>query len=135
MREALRFTGRIVSATVVRRCGHWDASITVDTGEECHLPPAENQGAVGADLGVSALSTLSNGEVWTRPKALRSLLGRLRRLSRSLSRKVEGSRNRANAKWKLASLHARIGDPRRDGLHQLTSSIARRFHTIGIEDL
>ena len=56
-------------------------------------------------------------------------------LSRSLSRKVEGSRNRAKAKWKLASLHARIGDLRRDGLHQLTSSIARRFHTIGIEDL
>lgn len=135
MRETLRFVGRIVSATVSRRADRWDVSITVDTAEASHLPPAENQGAVGVDLGVSALATLSNGEVWTGPKALRGLLERLRRLSRALSRKARGSRNRAKAKLKLARLHARIGNLRRDGLHQLTSSIARRFHTIGIEDL
>ncbi|THC42509.1 RNA-guided endonuclease TnpB family protein [Massilia sp. Mn16-1_5] len=134
-REVLRFAGRIVSATVSHRANHWDVSITVDTIEPSHLPPAENQGAVGVDLGIAALATLSNGEVWTGPKALRTLLGRLRRLSRSLSRKVKGSRNRGKAKLKLAKLHARIGNLRRNGLHQLTSSIARRFHTIGIEGL
>jgi putative transposase len=134
MREALRFTGRIVSATVSRRADRWDVSITVDTPDS-HLPPAENQGAVGVDLGVSALATLSNGEMFTGPKALRMLLQKLRRLSRSLSRKVKGSRNRAKAKLKLARLHARIGNLRRESLHQLTSSITRRFHTIGIEDL
>jgi putative transposase len=42
---------------------------------------------------------------------------------------------RAKAKLKLARLHARIGNIRRDSLHQLSTSIARRFHTIGIEDL
>lgn len=134
MREALRFTGRIVSAAVSRIAGHWYASITVDAPDPS-LPPAENQGAVGIDLGVSALATLSTGEVVTGPKALRSLLERLRRLGRALSRKVKGSRNRAKAKLKLATLHARIGNVRRDGLHQLTTSITRRFHTIGIEDL
>jgi len=36
---------------------------------------------------------------------------------------------------KLAKLHARIADLRRDSLHQLTTSITRRFHTIGIEEL
>jgi putative transposase len=90
---------------------------------------------VGVDLGVSALATLSNGEVFTGPKALRTLLARLRRLSRSLTRKVRGSRNRDKAKLKLGRMHARIGSLRREGLHQLTTSIARRFHTIGIEDL
>jgi putative transposase len=134
MREALRFIGRIVSATVSRRADRWDVSITVDTPDS-PLPPAENQGAVGIDLGVSALATLSTGEVVTGPKALRTLLDRLRRLSRSLSRKVKGSRNRDKAKRKLARLHARIGNLRREGLHQLTTSITRRFHTIGIEDL
>jgi putative transposase len=134
MREALRFTGRIVSATVSRSADRWDVSITVDA-PELPLPLAENQGVVGVDLGVSALATLSNGEVWTGPRALRSLLARLRRLSRALTRKVKGSRNCGKAKLKLAKLHARIGNLRRDGLHQLTSSIARRFHTIGIEDL
>jgi len=134
MREALRFTGRIVSATVSRTVNRWDISITVDI-PGLPLPPAENQGVVGVDLGVSALATLSNGEVWTGPKALRSLLACLRRLSRALTRKVKGSRSRGKAKLKLAKLHARIGNLRRDGLHQLTSSIVRRFHTIGIEDL
>jgi putative transposase len=134
MREALRFAGRIVAATVSRSAGRWHASITVDTPDPLQ-PPAENQGAVGVDLGVSALATLSTGEVWTGPKALRTLLGRLRRLSRALSRKVTGSRNRSKAKGRLARLHARIGSLRRESLHQLSTSITRRFHTIGIEDL
>ena len=134
MREALRFAGRIVSAAVSRTANRWYVSITVDAAT-LHLPPAENQGAVGVDLGVTRLATLSTGETFTGPKALRALLGRLRRLSRSLSRKVKGSRNRVKAKLKLARLHARITHLRREGLHQLTTSLTRRFHTIGIEDL
>lgn len=134
MREALRFSGRIVSATISRVADHWYASITLDA-DEFPLPQAENQGAVGVDLGVSALATLSTGEKVEGPRALRSLLGRLRRLSRALSRKVKGSRNRHKAKIKLARLHERIANVRRDSLHQLTTSITRRFHTIGIEDL
>ena len=134
MREQLRFTGRIVSATVSRQAGRWYASMTVDT-PEIPLPPAENQGAVGVDIGVTRLATLSTGEVFTGPKALRTLLARLRRLGRLLSRKVKGSRNWSREKLALARLHARIGNLRREGLHQLTTQITRRFHTIGIEDL
>lgn len=134
MREALRFAGRIVSAAVSRTADRWYVSITVDTAH-LHLPPAENQGAVGVDLGVTRLATLSTGETFIGPKALGTLLDRLRRLSRSLSRKVKGSRNRVKAKLKLARLHARITHLRREGLHQLTTSLTRRFHTIGIEDL
>ncbi|KGF78175.1 transposase, partial [Massilia sp. JS1662] len=64
MREALRFTGRIVSATVSRHADRWHVSITVDA-TEASLPPVENQGGVvGIDLGVSALATLSTGEQW-----------------------------------------------------------------------
>jgi putative transposase len=135
MRERLRFTGHIVSAAVSRIAAHWYASITVDTRDGLPLPAAENQGAVGVDLGITALATLSNGETFIGPKALRSLLDRLRRLARALSRKVKGSRNCSKAKLKLARLHARIANIRRNGLHQLTTSITRRFHTIGIEDL
>jgi putative transposase len=135
MRESLRFAGRIVSACISRLAGHWFASITVDMPDGLPLPPAENQGAVGADLGVKQLATLSTGETFAGPKALRTLLVRLRRLSRDLSRKVKGSRNRGKARMKLARLYARIANLRRDSLHQLTTSITRRFHTIGIEDL
>lgn len=135
MREALRFTGHIVSATLTCIAGHWYASITVDVSDGPPLPPSENQGAVGVDLGVITLATLSNGEAVTGPKSLRTLLDRLRRLGRALSRKVKGSRNRAKAKLKLARLHAHVANVRRNALHQLTTSLTWRFHTIGIEDL
>jgi putative transposase len=135
MREALRFTGNIMSATISRVADQWFVSITVDTTETHALPKAENQGAVGMDLGVSALATLSTGEVITGPKALRALLSRLQRLSRSLSRKVKGSENRKKARNRLARLHARISNIRNNALHQLTTSLTRRFHTIGIEEL
>lgn len=135
MRETLRFTGKIMSATVSRAADRWFVSIAVDTPDGSHLPQAENQGAVGVDLGVAALATLSTGETTPGPKAHKALLGRLRRLSRTLSRKVKGSANRRKAKVKLAKLHARIANIREDALHKLTTDLTRRFHTIGIEDL
>lgn len=135
MHETLRFTGKIISATVSRVADRWFVSITVDTPDDLHLSKAENQGVVGVDLGVSALATLSTGETFIGPKAHKALLCRLQRLSRGLSRKVKGSENRKKAKVKLSRLHARIGNIRRDALHQLTTDLTRRFHTIGIEDL
>ena len=134
MRETLRYTGRIVSATVSRTADHWYASISIDTSD-AQLPPAENGGAVGIDFGVAHLATMSTGEKVAGPKPLQSLLDRLRRLSRALSRKVNGSRNRKKVKAKLARLHARIANVRANSLHQLSASVTRRFHTIGIEDL
>lgn len=135
MRESLRFPGKILSATISRVADRWFASITVETEDLSHLPKAENQGAVGVDLGVSALATLSNGEVFDGPKAHSMLLKRLKRLSRSMSRKQKGSANRAKARAKLARLHARIANIRQNALHQLTTSLTRRFSVIGIEDL
>lgn len=135
MRETLRFAGKIMSATVSRVADRWFVSIAVDTADSSHLPKAENQGAVGVDLGVSALATLSTGETIAGPKPHKALLARLQRLSRSLSRKVNGSSNRKKARAKLARLHARTAAIRRDALHQLTTDLTRRFHTIGIEDL
>jgi putative transposase len=135
MRETLRFAGKILSATVSRVADRWFVSITVDIPDDLLRPKAENQGAVGVDLGVSALATLSTGESIAGPKAHKALLCRLQRLSRWLSRKVKGSENRKKAKVKLSRLHARIGNIRNDGLHQLTTNLTRRFHTISIEDL
>ena len=135
MREPLRFEGKITSATVSRVADRWFVSIAVDTQDTSHLRQAENQGAVGVDLGVKALATLSTGEVVHGPKALAMLLARLRRASRSLSRKVKGSANRRKAKQRLARLHARIARVRSDGLHKLTTSLTRRFHTVVLEDL
>ncbi|RZF26678.1 transposase [Paraburkholderia sp. UYCP14C] len=135
MRESLRFVGKFVSATVSRKADRWFVSITVKVPDVSHLPKAKNQGAVGVDLGISVMATLSTGEKIPGPKAHTALLDHLRRLSRGLSRKQKGSANRRKARAKLARLHARIADIRSDALHKLTSDLARRFDTIGIEDL
>ncbi len=155
MRESLRFTGKILSATISRMANRWFVSITVDT-EEAPKRRAENQGAVGVDLGVSVLATLSTGEKAVGPKAHKALLKRLKRLSRSLSRKhlaakartglsprqvlpkgvrLPVSENATKARAKLSRLHARIANIRNDALHKLTSDLTRRFHTVAIEDL
>jgi len=155
MRESLRFTGKLLSATVSRVADRWFVSITVDTNAIA-LRPAENQGATGVDLGVTAMATLSTGEKVVGPRPHRALLKRLKRLSRSLSRKHEAakvklglaanapiprgvrlpvSENAKKARARLFRLHARIANIRQDALHKLTSDLTRRFHTIAIEDL
>ena len=133
MREALRFTGKLISCTISRRADKWFASIVVDT--EPVLKPAENQGTVGIDLGLTTFATLSNGQKIAAPKPLARLLPKLKRLSRAFSRKQKGSKNREKARIKLARLHLRIWNVRQDFLHKLTSDLTRRYDTICVEDL
>lgn len=133
MHESLRLNGKIVSATISRVADRWFASVTVQTEDKPMV--SENQATVGLDVGIKALATLSTGEVIEGPKPHRSLLNRLRRLSRSLSKKEKGSKNRYKAKCKLAKLHARIGHIRQDALHKLTTNVTSRFSCIVIEDL
>ena len=133
MREALRFSGKLISCTISRRADKWFASIVVDT--EPVLKPAESQGAVGIDLGLTTFATLSDGQKIAAPKPLARLLPKLERLSRAFSRKQKGSKNREKARLKLARLHLRIWNMRQDFLHKLTSDLTRRYDTIAVEDL
>lgn len=133
MREAVRFTGKLKRVTVSREADRWFASIMVETDD---IKPAEKpKEAVGVDLGVTTLATLSDGDPIPGPKAHKALLKRLRRTSRSLSRKRKGSANRRKAKAKLARLHSRIASIRRDATHKATTMLAKTYRRIGIEDL
>ncbi len=133
MREELRFAGRVLAATVSRAADGWYVALLVDT--EDRLSAVADRGAVGVDLGVATLATLSTGETVAALKPHRAAHQRLVRLSRSLSRKKKGSANRTRAKAKLARLHLRIANVRKDALHKLTTKLATEFSTIGIEDL
>jgi putative transposase len=123
MREEVRFAGRMLSATISRQADAWYASFAIEVEHEPDIRIDDT--VVGVDLGITALATLSEGSKTSAPKPLRRYLQKLTRLSRSLSRKQRGSRNRAKAKTKLARLHRRIADIRVDALHQLTSSLTR----------
>jgi len=133
MKEALRLKGRVISCTVSHVAHKWFASFQVEI--EHQVPSRENQAAVGVDLGLKSLAVLSDGTVFENPKALRSNVQKLKRLSRSLSRKRKGSANRKKARVKLARLHYRIGCIRKDALHKLTTFLTRTFTVIGIENL
>jgi putative transposase len=96
--------------------------------------PASNTG-VGIDLGITTFATLSTGEKVANPRILQRQLKRLRRLQKSLSRKVKGSNRREVARRKVARLHARIKDTRSDFLHKLSTKLVRENQAIVLEDL
>ena len=135
MRESLRFKGKILSATISRCADKWFVSINVETTRPISYTGNENQVAVGVDLGLASFATLSTGEIITGPKPHKAKLGRLKRLSKSLSRKQKGSANRSKARAKLAKLHYQIANIRKDAIHKLTTQISSNFSTIVIEDL
>jgi putative transposase len=131
MAEAVRFSGRIMEVTVSREADRWFASFVVDTE---HVPQ-HGEKVIGVDLGVKDAAVLSTGERFPGPKPLRKRLRKLKRLSRQHSRKVKGSRNRKKSAMRLARLHRRIKNIRKDFLHKVTSHIVSKAKTVVIEDL
>ena len=126
----------VVRISVSRRAGRWYASLTVE--REPAVPSSVSvakRGAVGVDLGVKHLATLSDGTIVPNPRALGTRLKALRKAQQALSRKVKGSARREKAKVRVAKLHARVADVRADAIHKITSLIARNYDTVCIEDL
>lgn len=120
------------SFTISRQADSWFVSFKIEVSETDKREPIKS---VGVDLGIKELATLSNGEVIPNLKPLRRSLGQLKQLSRSVSRKVKGSKSREQAKKQLARFHKRVADLRKDYLHKLTTYLAKNFDVICIEDL
>jgi putative transposase len=112
--------------------GRWFVSMLV---EDRIAPAPTNTVAVGVDVGLDHLLTLSTGEKVGNPRHERRDRARLARAQRDLARKEKGSNNRAKARLKVARVHARIADRRTDHLHQLTTRLVRDNQTLVIEDL
>ncbi|MEN8215918.1 MAG: RNA-guided endonuclease TnpB family protein [Pseudomonadota bacterium] len=133
MREALRFSGKVISATISNKANKWFVSLNVELYQ---MPKScDSQAGVGVDLGIKALATLSNGEVRKAPKPLKMFLKKLKRMQRSLARREKGSHNRHKLRHKLAKVHAQITNIRLDSLHKLTTYLTNSFGGIVIEDL
>jgi putative transposase len=113
--------------------GRWHVSLLCEDASINPLPKLKT--AVGIDLGISALATLSTGEKIANPRHSDSERTRKTKLSRSLSRKKKGSKNRLKARAKFARLHARIADRRRDTMHKLSTRLVRENQVIVVEDL
>ncbi|MET7783588.1 RNA-guided endonuclease TnpB family protein [Streptomyces sp. NPDC005388] len=113
--------------------GRWFVSMLCDDPGIRHLPATDV--AVGIDAGLDHLLTLSTGEKITNPRHERRDRAVLAKAQRRLAKKENGSANGVKARRKVARIHARIADRRRDSLHQITTRLVRENQTLVIEDL
>lgn len=123
-------------STVIASCdaaGRWFVSMLCEDPTVKPIPATNS--VIGIDAGLDHLVTLSTGEKITNPRCERRDRQRLAKAHRELSRKQKGSANRAKARVKVARIHARITDRRRDNLHKLTTRLVRENQTLVIEDL
>ncbi|WP_329579729.1 RNA-guided endonuclease InsQ/TnpB family protein [Streptomyces sp. NBC_01361] len=114
--------------------GRWFVSLLCE--DPAVKPLAATDSAVGIDVGLDHLLTLSTGEKIANPRHERKDRARLAKAQQNLSRTAKGDgSNRAKARRKVARIHARIADRRRDHLHKLTTRLVRENQTLVIEDL
>ena len=128
-------TAKILSASVSEKAGRWFVSIQVEQELPEYIGQKDEHNVVGVDLGIKTLATVSDGQTFDNPKPLKTRLRKLRRLNKSVSRKVKGSKNRKKAVSRLARLYAHISNIRKDTLHKITTVLAKTKRIVGIEDL
>src|SRR6266581_3426801 len=135
MAESLRFNGKVTGARITKTADWWFASITVELEDAQPDPPHPLTHAVGIDVGLNQLATLSTGEEYENQAFLKTALLKLRQANKRLHRRKPGSKNREKARRLVARLHYRIMCMRDDVLHKLTTKIADCYGIVGIEDL
>ena len=146
-REELRFDGKIMGAVVSFSGGRWFLSVQVET--DGARAPAPAGTVCGIDLGSRTLATIAvtddeaDAVPVKGPKPRKSLLGRVKRMQRQISRQkhrakklgIKASKRQLKRQLRLSKLHACVANIRKDAAHQLTTDVARRFETVVIEDL
>ncbi len=90
---------------------------------------------VGVDLGVKTLAALSDGKVVTSVNSYRLGEAKLRLLQYLNRNKIIGSANWKKAQLKIAKLHRKVANIRKDALHKLTAAIAKNHGAVAVEDL
>jgi len=121
------------SVTVIAdAAGRYFASFVVEAGDD-PLPQTDTE--AGIDLGLTHFAVLSDGRKVANPRFLRRAERKLGKAQKALSRKVRGSSNRAKARIKVARVHARVADARRDWLHKESTRIIRDNQAVYVEDL
>jgi putative transposase len=110
------------NVTISRQANHYFASVNCDI--EMQEPPIP-QTVIGLDMGIKTQVVVSNGQTFENPKNTRKYAKRLRRNQRKHSRKVKGSKNRRKAQMRVARVHKKISDCRKDNIHKITSNLVK----------
>ena len=135
IKQSRKFEGRILNATVSRNAsGKYFVSLCVELDKETLLKTNDG-GEIGIDVGLKEFYSDSNGNTVANPRILRRLTRKLVREQRRLSRKMPRSMNRDKARIRVARVHERISNIRRDFLHKTSTALVRQNKTIAIEHL
>jgi len=133
---------RILSAAVRFERGRWFVAFTVET-QRADVAPRRPGAVIGVDLGIKTLAVFSEGEPVPNPRHFDAARRKLGRTSRTVSRRRGPDRRTgqvASNRWKRANatrnkVHHQVAYQRRDGLHKLTTKLAREYDTIVVENL
>ncbi|MBU4266293.1 MAG: transposase [Candidatus Altiarchaeota archaeon] len=112
--------------------GKWFAVFSVETEQE-KLGTTGRK--VGIDLNIQNYLTDSNGQVVKHPHTLLKLEHKLKREHRKLSKKKPGSKNKLKQRYRVARVHERVSDRRRDFLHKLSRYYIEGYDFIAVENL
>ncbi|KGQ36740.1 transposase [Gallibacterium anatis] len=131
-RNSREVIGEIKNVTVSQKCGRFFVSIQTEFEYQI---PIHNGGEIGIDMGVARFVTLSNGEFFEPLNAFKTYKGKLAKLQKRLKNKVKFSQNWQKLKAKIAKLHHKIANCRKDFLHKISTHISKNHAMIYIEDL
>lgn len=125
--------GKIKTATIAK---HKNGKYYVCLSCEVDIQPLPYVNkTIGVDVGLKEFAVCSDGLRVENPKHLRKSEAKLKKLQRQLSKKQFGSKSYEKQKLKLADLHEKISNQRKDFLHKLSSKLINENQVIAIEDL
>ena len=125
--------GRIINATIRRNpSGKYFISLGTEI-EVAELPKTGS--AVGVDVGLKDFAILSDGTIYSNPKFFRTLEDKLAKAQRMMSRRTIGGANWYKAKRKVARIHEKIANARKDYLDKISTEMVKNHDIIGMEDL
>lgn len=129
--------GKIKTVTVsITPTGRHFVSILCDTGlTKPDKKEKKKDTTVGVDLGIKVFAYTSNGKVFENQRHLVKSLKKLRVEQRSLARKKKGSKRREIQRLKVAKLHEKVCNQRKDLNHKVSTELVLNFDTVCLEDL
>ena len=131
-RNSRNVVGKIKNVTISQKCGKWFASIQTEFEIEAPIP---NGGEIGIDMGIVRFATLSNSQYFEPINAFKTHKGKLAKLQRQLKHKTKFSKNWQKFNVKIAKLHHKISNIRKNYLHQISSQISKNHAIVYVEDL
>lgn len=124
----------IKSATLTKsRTNKFFLSILVETDAVKKLPYSDK--VIGVDMGIRTFVTTSDNQEFENIKIKTTNQKKLSRLSRKLSRKLKGGKNRDKARVKLSLFYEKLANKKENYLHKVSNQLISENKTIIVENL